>query len=75
MYSRCLMRLLCWIVAAQRKFPNKPIVIQKIDIKSAYQLCHLNATTAIQTITQFPDKELAIIMLWLTFRGAPCPFE
>jgi hypothetical protein len=35
MYGRCLMRLLCWIVAAQRKFPNAPIVLQKIDIKSA----------------------------------------
>ena len=29
MYGRCLMRLLSWIVAARRKFPNKPIVIQK----------------------------------------------
>jgi hypothetical protein len=36
MYGRCLMRLLCWIVAAQRQFPNKPIVLQKIDVKSAY---------------------------------------
>jgi hypothetical protein len=40
MYGRCLMRLLSWIVAARRKFPNKPIVIQKIDIKLAYQQCH-----------------------------------
>jgi hypothetical protein len=24
MYGQCLMRLLSWIVAAQRKFPNKP---------------------------------------------------
>ncbi len=30
---------------------------------------------AIQTITQLPDKELAIIMLRLTFVGAPCQFE
>jgi hypothetical protein len=36
MYSWCLMQLLCWIVAAQRKFPNKPIVIQMIDVKLAY---------------------------------------
>jgi hypothetical protein len=52
MYGRCLMRLLCWIVAAQRRFPNKPIVLQKIDVKSAYRRCHLNAATAIKTITQ-----------------------
>jgi hypothetical protein len=75
MYGRCLMRLLCWRVAARRKFPNKPIVLQKIDVKSTYQRCHLNAVTAIKTITQLTDDELCIIMLCLTFRGAPCPFE
>ncbi len=36
MYGQCLMRLLCWIVAAQCKFPNKPIVINEIDVKLAY---------------------------------------
>jgi hypothetical protein len=28
-----------------------------------------------QTITQLPDKDLSIIILCLTFGGAPCPFE
>jgi hypothetical protein len=69
------MRLLSWIVVAHHKFPNKPIMIQKINIKLANQRCHLNAATAIQTITQLPEEELAIIMLRLTFGGAPCPFE
>ncbi len=75
MYGRCLMRLLCWIVATRRKFPNAPIALQKINIKSAYQQCHLNAITAMQTITQLPRKDLGIIMLCLTFGGAPCPLE
>jgi hypothetical protein len=75
MYGRCLMQLLCWIVAARRKFPKAPIVLQKIDIKSAYRQCHLNAITAMQIITQLPDNELGIIMLCLTFGGAPCPFK
>ena len=52
MNGRCLMQLLCWIVAARRKFPNKPIVLQKINVKLAYQRCHLNTATAIKTITQ-----------------------
>ena len=69
------MRLLCWIVAARRKFPNASIALQKINIKSAYRRCHLNAIAAMQTITQLPDDELGIIMLRLTFGGAPCPFE
>jgi hypothetical protein len=75
MYGRCLMQLLCWIVVARRKFPKAPIVLQKIDIKSAYRQCHLNAITAMQTITQLPDNKLGIIMLCLTFGGTPCPFE
>ena len=75
MYGHCIMRLLCWIVAARCKYPNKPIVLQKIDVKSAYQRCHLNAITAIKTITQLTKDELCIIMLCLTFGGAPCPFE
>jgi hypothetical protein len=58
MYGRCLMRLLCWIVAARRQFPNKPIVLQKIDVKSAYRRCHLNAVTAIKTITELTKDEL-----------------
>ncbi len=60
---------------ARRKFPNAPIALQKIDIKSAYRQCHLNAITAMQTIIQLPDDKLGMIMLRLTFGGAPCPFE
>jgi hypothetical protein len=75
MYGRCLMQLLCWIVAARRKFPKAPIALQKINIKSAYWQCHLNAITAMQTITQLPNNKLGIIMLHLTFGGAPCPFK
>ncbi len=76
MYGHCLMRLLCWIVAARKKkFPQAPIALQKIDIKSAYRRCHLNATTAIQTITQLPANKLGIIMLCFTFGGTPCPFK
>ncbi len=75
MYERCLMQLLCWIVAPRKKFPQAPIALQKIDIKSAYRRCHQNATAAIQTITQLPNNELGIIMLCLIFGGTPCPFE
>ncbi len=75
MYSRCLMRLLCWIVAGRRMFPKAPIALQKIDIKSVYRRCHLNAITAMQTITQLPDNKLGIIMLRLTFGGAQCLFK
>jgi hypothetical protein len=75
MYGLCLMRLLCWIVATRRKFPRAPIALQKINIKSAYRMCHLNTITAMQTITQLPDDNLGIIKLCLTFGSTPCPFE
>jgi hypothetical protein len=73
MYGSCLMRLLCWIVAARRKFTKAPIALQKINIKSAYWRCHLNAITAMQTITQLPDNKLGMLMLCLTFGGTSCP--
>ncbi len=69
------MRMLCWMVAARRKFPNAPIALQKIDIKSAYQCCCLIAITAMQTNTQLLDKDLGIIMHCLSFGGTPYPFE
>ena len=68
----CLMN---WTVAARKKFPGKKIISSKIDYKSAYMRCHLNADTAIQTCTQLPEEDLAIFALRLTFGGAPGPYE
>ena len=58
-------------VAARRKYPNRRI----LDYKSAYRRCHLHGETAIQTCTQLPDLELAIVTLRLTFGGAPGLYE
>ncbi len=74
-YGACLQRLINFMVAAHRKYPDKRLLATKIDYKSAYQRCHLNHETAAQTITQLPEEELAIISLRLTFGGAPCPYE
>ena len=46
-----------------------------INYKSAYRRCHLSARTALQTCTQPPDENLAIVALRLTFGGAPGPYE
>jgi len=74
-YGACMRRLINWTVAARLKFPNSPIVCSKIDYKSAYRRCHLNATTAVQTCTQLPDRNLALMALRLTFGGSPGPYE
>ena len=67
MFGACIKRLTNWAVAARRKFPGKRIYATKIDYKSAYRRCHLNAKTAIQACTQLEEEGLAIIALRLTF--------
>jgi hypothetical protein len=74
-FGACLKRLINWAVAARRKFPGKRILVSKIDYKSAYRRCHLGARTAIQTCTQLPEENLAVVALRLTFGGAPGPYE
>jgi hypothetical protein len=74
-YGACLRRLINFAVAARRQYPNKRLLAMKVDYKSAYRRCHLNHETAVQTITQLPEDNLAIISLRLTFGGSPCPYE
>ena len=74
-FGACLKRLMNWTVAARKKFPGKKILSSKIDYKSAYRQFHLNADTTIQTFTQLPEEDLAIVALHLTFGGAPGPYE
>jgi hypothetical protein len=74
-FGRALRRLINWAVAAQKLYPNKRILATKLDVKAAYRRCHLNAMIAIQTCTQLPSEGLALLMLRLTFGGAPCPSE
>jgi hypothetical protein len=73
--GRAIKCLIKWAVATRRKYPNKRILATKLDIKLACRQCHLNTTTAIQTCTQLPTIGLALMMLQLTFGGAPCPAE
>ena len=74
-FGHALRRIVNWAVAARHKFPGRRILATKVDCKSAYRRCHLSAKTAIQTCTQLPAEDLAIIALRLTFGGAPCPYE
>ena len=74
-FGACLKRLINWAVAARFKFPNERILASKIDYKSAYRRCHLNARTAIQTCTQLPEENIAVVALRLTFGGSPGPYE
>ena len=74
-FGRSLGRFINWVVAARRKYPTCRILASKVDFKSAYRRCHLNANIALQTCTQLPEDNLAIMALRLTFGGTPCPYE
>jgi hypothetical protein len=73
MYGPCLLRVIHQIVKYRRRWPTKRIYIQKVDFKSAYHQTHLQARTALQTVTQFVKFNLCFISLRLTFGGAPNP--
>jgi hypothetical protein len=75
MFGKALLRMVNWAVAARHKFPKQRIFASKIDFKSAFRRCHLNADTALQTCTHLPEDELAIVSLRLSFGGRPCPQE
>jgi len=74
-FGSALKRIINWAVAARKKYPGKRILATKLDIKAAFRRCHLNAETAVQTCTQLPELRLALMMLRLSFGGAPCPSE
>eukprot|EP00984_Skeletonema_dohrnii_P011474 scaffold4586_cov70-Skeletonema_dohrnii-CCMP3373.AAC.2 len=60
---------------AHNELLKSRIFCQKIDFKSAFRRLHLNAEVAIQSCTQLPEEEIALIPLRMTFGGAPNPSE
>jgi hypothetical protein len=75
LFGACIKRIVNWAVTARRLFPDVPILASKIDFKSAFRRCHLNAATAVQTCTQLNEMGILLMMLRLSFGGKPCPFE
>ena len=54
-------------------YPQVPILINKIDAKSAYRRCDLRGVLAVMSITTLDDY--AILILRQTFGGAFGPFD
>ena len=73
MFGYCLLRTIHYIVALRKDHPNTPILIQKLDWKSAYRRAHLHWTTAIKCCSIY--KDFALIPLRAVFGGSPCPSE
>ncbi len=74
-FGRAWQRLRNWAVAARKLYPNERILATKLDVKAVHRRCHQNMMIASQTCTQLPSEGLALLMLRLTFGGAPCPSE
>jgi hypothetical protein len=74
-FGFCIHQIINWAIAARSLYPNRSILATKIDYKLAYQREHLHWLMALQTCTQLPDNDLALIMLCLTFGGMPCPYK
>ncbi len=75
MFGACIKRIVNWTVSARQKFPKSHILASKFDFKSAFQRCHLNVASAMQTCTQLVEINILLMMLRLSFGGKPCPFE
>ena len=74
-YGHCIKRIINWAVSARRKYPNVKIFASKTDFKSAYRRVHMAWRTALQSCTQLPEEEIAIVSLRLTFGGSVCPAD
>jgi hypothetical protein len=64
-------------VAYREMHPTLPIVLQKVDFKSAYRRMHLNAETATQCLSQtsIDGDDYVLLPLRLSFGGSACPAE
>jgi hypothetical protein len=74
-FEKVLKGLINWAVAARGCFPTRRILATKLDVKAPYRRCHLNAKMAVQTCTTLSSEGLTLMMLCLTFSGAPFPSE
>jgi hypothetical protein len=74
-YGHTLSCLIHQIVAYRTEYPTLPIVLQKVDFKSAYRRMHLNAKTATQCLSQtcINGDNFVLLPLRLSFGGSACP--
>jgi hypothetical protein len=86
MYGTALKRFLHSIVKYRLRFPDKPILMAKFDLKSAYRRAHFSGISALQSIATSrgltaqsgqakPADDLAFVSLRFTFGGSPNPSE
>ncbi len=77
MFSFVLLRVIHYIVALRRKYPNRKIWLRKEDFKSAFRRLHLNAKTALRSAVRVKigGEWYIVVSLRMPFGGSPCPSE
>ena len=70
-YGRVHLRMTHYIVSLRARHPSTRILIGKFDIKSAYRRAHLDAATAMESLTTFDG--LLFASLRYTFGGSAFP--
>ena len=70
-YGTCLSRIVHFIVHLRRKYPNRRILLSKLDYSDAYRRMSHHWSATAQTILVVND--IAYIMLRLAFGGSPNP--
>jgi hypothetical protein len=74
-FGRAIRQIINWASATGKLYSNKRVLATKLKLEVVYRICHLNMITLLQKFTQLPSEGLAlmIMMIQLTFGGAPCP--
>jgi hypothetical protein len=75
-YGTALRRFLHMIVASRHQWPTIPLLMAKLDWKTAYQHIHLVGPTAAQSIIStcgLQDDPMGLVALCVTFGGSPGP--
>ena len=76
-YGHMNRRTIHYIVGCRLRHPRRRIWISKIDWKSAYRRQHLNARTAVKSLTQVFINVILLLLAYLrlTFGRKPCLSE
>jgi hypothetical protein len=72
-FGKAFSRFIYHISYLRQLWPDDPILLTKVDWKSAYRRIHLKANTAVKSCTCIDD--LLLMALRMTFGGAPNPSQ
>jgi hypothetical protein len=73
-YGHALLRFIHVILAFWLRHPREPILLTKVDLKSAYQRLHYTTAAAVQACVLL-IADMFLVTLHLTFGGSANPSQ